>query len=444
MASSFSENFSPTDKLFKHSKARIKPTAKTSADSLIYGKFEREEFVFHPGKIIPKDANGVPLRFQLGKPFCLEDQLGGRKKIPDVLARRNGIPAAREGDKLFSAAEFDLKFFKNKHWGGGYIPGSNFGFARATQTTKESRKVFGKSLAQLWKKSPEIPEIVLRCLNYLRKPEHLRYDKWCCDQELSRGEHGSDLRREVKLLKYKFNTGIPQGPSVLDQVSQPKAVFDLFLLFLKELNPPLLTFKLYDKFIDSQMFDLERERVDALKPVVAQLPPANETVLGAVVAYLVELLSKKYRVYNGLTRETVAQWFGPLLLREDPLKPKRGLSADGQVERMLACQVMKIMLKYPRELFSPSLLSSSADMPENIPFPLQRHIQTMLDDIETVAELESWTAPGEETNTTDSLSGGSTLEVKDAEECIIQQYSKKLDGIIEELQVDQNARNIAR
>ena len=440
MAASFSDNFSASDKLFKHSKGRIARTTQDEAGDLIYGKFKKEEYVFHPGKIIPKDSNGVPLRFQKGKPYTLEDQLGMRKKIDDVLVRRNGIPAAREGDKLFSAAEFDLTFFKNKHWGGGVIPGSNFGFARATQTTKEGRKVFGKSLAQLWKKSPEIPEVILRCLSFLRKPENLKHDQWCRkNPESDVGSEGNaTLRKEVKLLKYKFNTGRKQGPAVFETISQPGVVFDLFLLFLQEMSPPLLTFKLYDKFIDSQMYDLERERVDALKPVVAQLPPAHETVLGTVISYLVELLSKRNRVYNGLTEDTVAAYFGPVVLREDPLKPKRGLSPDGNVERMLACNVMKLMLKYPRELFSPSLLSSSSDKEEHISFPLRRHIQAMLNDVETVEELDTWIAPGSDNYNLEVVADSSSRELKDKDPCILEQYRSRLEDIIDDLKVEKN------
>mmetsp|Transcript_3240 Transcript_3240/g.9899 ORF Transcript_3240/g.9899 Transcript_3240/m.9899 type:complete len:568 (-) Transcript_3240:251-1954(-) len=120
------------------------------------------------------DKDGRSMRLRRGEEVSLETYLGCRKKVPDQLARRNGIPCKMPGDKLYATPDLCVGYYNNKLWGGGVVPGSNFGFARATETTRESQRIFGKSLAELWCKCPEVPIIVDACLERLEAPDVLK------------------------------------------------------------------------------------------------------------------------------------------------------------------------------------------------------------------------------------------------------------------------------
>ena len=86
------------------------------------------------------DAEGYPCALRPPVDFDLEKEMGGKRSIPYIEQRRNGIPVARPGDRLVNAAEYIDGFYKNHLHGGGYLPGSNFGFARATETMSRARE----------------------------------------------------------------------------------------------------------------------------------------------------------------------------------------------------------------------------------------------------------------------------------------------------------------
>ena len=97
---------------------------------------------------------------------------------------RNGIPCKASGDKLFRTPTALPGFFtKDNSWGiqkghilrrlpgerPGVTPGSNWGFARATQSTREDQAVFGRDLVSLWRRQRSIPTAVLSCCERLEQ-----------------------------------------------------------------------------------------------------------------------------------------------------------------------------------------------------------------------------------------------------------------------------------
>ena len=93
--------------------------------------------------------------------------------------------------------------------GGGVIPGSNWGFARATESRREDAKIFGRELNQLWLRNPKVPKVVLSCCEAMEEGGIVPGLFGCCasrDSDAGTGiggnflvdasEFGSEKRRE--------------------------------------------------------------------------------------------------------------------------------------------------------------------------------------------------------------------------------------------------------
>jgi hypothetical protein len=84
---------------------------------------------------------------------------------------RNQIPYTKQGDKMYATPEYcpgyhKLLKGKNKN---GLVPGSNWGFSKATQSTREDAKIFGRDISLLWRHNPSIPEVVQLSVEYLEQ-----------------------------------------------------------------------------------------------------------------------------------------------------------------------------------------------------------------------------------------------------------------------------------
>jgi hypothetical protein len=394
-------------------------------------------------KVVLDPGSGLPMRRRAAVDFNLEKAMGQKKRMDEVLERRNGIEWKRAGDKLFAAADYSLGYYNNALWGGGVVPGSNFGFARATQTTSESLKVFGKSLAELWAKSPQLPAVVDMCLARLELPEALHspllFQQAMLEyhneepaaevavtaplpsskpSSLPRGgsvsgragagastgavpvagesggnqirdEHDAAAalaarRKEIRLLRNAFDVGRTKDIS-LDK-ADPRVAMGLLVLFLKEAKPPLLTYDLFEKIMRSQLEPTPAARVEALCPALAMLPAVNETVLFELVRYLSQLLSLPDRVVNS---RTLARVFAPVILREDPLKPALAFLSDDSFKRSLREDVVVCMLDNAASVFPASVLQPRKKRAE-VPFNLRRALGIALQEFDAVQELDRW------------------------------------------------------
>jgi hypothetical protein len=402
-----------------------------------YKLVDRRKVVLDPG-------TGLPMRRRAAVDFNLEKAMGQKKRMDEVLERRNGIEWKRAGDKLFAAADYSLGYYNNAQWGGGVVPGSNFGFARATQTTSESLKVFGKSLAELWAKSPQLPAVFDMCLARLESPEALHspllfqqamleYHNEEPAAEVAattplpsskpslprggsvsgragvgagastsavavagesggkqdRDEHDAAAtlaarRKEIRLLRNAFDVGRTKDIS-LDK-ADPRVAMGLLVLFFKEAKPPLLTYDLFEKIMRSQLEPTPAARVEALCPALAMLPAVNETVLFELVRYLSQLLRLPDRVVSS---RTLARLFAPVILREDPLKPALAFLSDDSFKRSLREDVVVCMLDNAASVFPASVLQPRKKRAE-VPFNLRRALGIALQELDAVQELNRW------------------------------------------------------
>lgn len=373
-----------------------------------FGAVGRKKIVLDPG-------TGEPCCERPADDFNLERAMGMKVRDGGKLIQRNGLGLVNPGDKLYASVEYSLGYYKNHLNGGGVLPGANWGFARATSSTRDSLRVFGRSLHELWARSPSIPAVVSMSLQYLERPETLvlpnlfqtveerirtartqRSSARSEQKRSSRKGSGSDTAYEarVKLMRQirgKFDKGQERQVDLPNQVDDPLVVSSLLTMFFKELTPPLLTYDLYDKMLDTQIHSDENERIASLRPAVASLPRPNQTVLAALISYLSQLVYPENSQYNGLTAHSLAEVFAPLLLRVKP-RVVRSLGPGGvEAEARSAISCVHMLIANCEDIFQASALHGGArSRKQHIPFHIKRHIRGILEEIDSVNDLDAW------------------------------------------------------
>lgn len=77
----------------------------------------------------------------------------------------------------------------------------------------------------------------------------------------------------------------------LSKCTDPHTVAGLLRLYFRELPEPLLTFDLYDSFIESHKKGVSQEqRVKITKQLVNQLPQPNQILLQFIIAFLARVV----------------------------------------------------------------------------------------------------------------------------------------------------------
>eukprot|EP00013_Stygamoeba_regulata_P016080 CAMPEP_0177688974 /NCGR_PEP_ID=MMETSP0447-20121125/34929_1 /TAXON_ID=0 /ORGANISM="Stygamoeba regulata, Strain BSH-02190019" /LENGTH=696 /DNA_ID=CAMNT_0019199281 /DNA_START=41 /DNA_END=2131 /DNA_ORIENTATION=+ len=146
-----------------------------------------------------------------------------------------------------------------------------------------------------------IPLLVRACINFLVARVH--------------GQVGL-FRKAVALqdvldLKMRF----AQGRIDLSADKDPHEVAAFLKLFFREMPSPLLTTALYDEFVDAAEIDDEHQRVEALKPVLAKLPPANVPLLQYMLSFFNCVAS--HNNTNKMDHSNLGIIFGPTFLRPE-------------------------------------------------------------------------------------------------------------------------------
>ncbi|GBM58957.1 Rho GTPase-activating protein 32 [Araneus ventricosus] len=140
----------------------------------------------------------------------------------------------------------------------------------------------------------------------------------CCTEFIE--QHGivdgiyrlSGVTSNIQKLRLAFDED--RVPNLLDEaiIQDIHCVASLLKMYFRELPNPLLTFHLYDKFVNAVQAD-EDVRLLKLRDVVQQLPPPHYRSL----EYLMRHLSKvaAYGFQTGMTPKNVAIVWAPNLLR---------------------------------------------------------------------------------------------------------------------------------
>nr|XP_033784042.1 rho GTPase-activating protein 1 isoform X2 [Geotrypetes seraphini] len=112
----------------------------------------------------------------------------------------------------------------------------------------------------------------------------------------------------VKEVQQKYNMGVPVNFQEYEDVHLPAVILKTFL---RELPEPLLTFKLYNDFVNFSNVE-ENKQVENLRKILQTLPQENYEVLRFLTTFLVQVSARSDQ--NKMTNANLAVVFGPNLL----------------------------------------------------------------------------------------------------------------------------------
>ncbi|KAJ1722190.1 hypothetical protein LPJ53_003364 [Coemansia erecta] len=167
-------------------------------------------------------------------------------------------------------------------------------------------KSFGIDLAKLMPDPKVIPVIVDKCLTEieLRGLEEVGIYRV------------SGAAADVSRLRQLFNTDPDAVDLSSDEFYDINVVSGVMKQFLRELPEPLMTYNIYEGFINAASIDDYDERLWAIKDLVHALPMANYTLLKRLVEHLERVTD--YEEVNHMYGTNLALVFGPSLLRPPP------------------------------------------------------------------------------------------------------------------------------
>ncbi|KAJ2781913.1 hypothetical protein GGI15_003082 [Coemansia interrupta] len=167
-------------------------------------------------------------------------------------------------------------------------------------------KSFGIDLAKLMPDPKVIPVIVDKCLTEieLRGLEEVGIYRV------------SGAAADVSRLRQLFNTDPDAVDLSSDEFNDINVVSGVMKQFLRELPEPLMTYNIYEGFINAASIDDYDERLWAIKDLVHALPMANYTLLKRLVEHLERVTD--YEEVNHMYGTNLALVFGPSLLRPPP------------------------------------------------------------------------------------------------------------------------------
>ncbi|SAM03584.1 hypothetical protein [Absidia glauca] len=174
--------------------------------------------------------------------------------------------------------------------------------AATTRTT-----VYGVSLEVLKERElKDVPPLVTKCINEI---ERRGLEEVGIYRVAGTGSVVQQLRKE-------FNSGASNV--IIDDYHYPdiNVVADALKQFLRELPEPLLTFVLYDEFINASASEDHDDRVYRIKQAILKLPIPNYQLLKRLVEHFVVVTD--YEAINHMYATNLAIVFGPTLLQPTP------------------------------------------------------------------------------------------------------------------------------
>ncbi|XP_076309682.1 rho GTPase-activating protein 44-like [Tachypleus tridentatus] len=136
----------------------------------------------------------------------------------------------------------------------------------------------------------------------------------CCLLENGMNEEGlfriAGRASKVKKLKNSFD--VLTTFDLTEYAQDPHTVAGALKSYLRELPEPLLTFDLYDEWMNAAKTVDPESRLQALWHVVQQLPEANRNNLRYIIKFLAKLAT--YAEVNKMSPQNIAIVFGPNLI----------------------------------------------------------------------------------------------------------------------------------
>ncbi|KAH6890727.1 Rho GTPase activation protein [Coprinopsis sp. MPI-PUGE-AT-0042] len=228
-------------------------------------------------------------------PRLWQERLAGSTEISfeaGVLGEMMGDDVLEIDIRSSSAGDEDRRGRIDDGWGGTY--NDKVFFSSDTQMAKLFRRVkfevdeeslqdrgkrtFGVDLAeQMMRDEVEVPPVVVKCCEAIEKYGIRSRDIYRLD----------DMSRKTTILKQRLD----EGADSVDLDAAPwshdiDTVASVLRLWLRELPEPLLTFHLYQEFINAAGIDIERLRYIRLHERVNDLPDPNYSTLKYLLGHL--------------------------------------------------------------------------------------------------------------------------------------------------------------
>eukprot|EP01087_Luapelamoeba_hula_P014352 TRINITY_DN4191_c0_g1_i1.p1 TRINITY_DN4191_c0_g1~~TRINITY_DN4191_c0_g1_i1.p1 ORF type:complete len:686 (+),score=134.37 TRINITY_DN4191_c0_g1_i1:1454-3511(+) len=202
----------------------------------------------------------------------------------------------------------------------------------ASGGSKIQYKLFGGDLKEILAREGRtdtgVPMLVERCVDYIRRKG--------MDAEGVFRLSGDSL--DVNYLKKQFQ----EGATVSDKEFEidVHAIASLLKLFFRELEPPLMTYELYDTFMIAATKD-----VATVRSVVLSLPPENLNLAKYLIYFLHEVST--YQAINKMAPANLSICFSPNLFRSkgSPLAMLTNSALTGTLTQM--------MISYPTYFWPP-------------------------------------------------------------------------------------------
>jgi len=164
----------------------------------------------------------------------------------------------------------------------------------------KTNKIFGEQLATtLSRENRKVPLAVVKMVEFL--------DKVIDTKNLFRSRADND-----KIVKLKDEFDSKPADQVDLSECDPFTICELLTQYFRELPEPLLSYELYDKFIDTFEYENSANQVEAMKQLLSLMPTRNLNLL----RYLMEFLARvhSHSRTNKMPASHLASLFGPALL----------------------------------------------------------------------------------------------------------------------------------
>jgi len=196
-------------------------------------------------------------------------------------------------------------------------------------------QIFEVPLAEALKREKtDVPKVLINTTEYLRKKGL---------DEIEGVFRISGSADKINQMKEE----IDKGHSVdLYQIPNPHTVSGLYKLYLRSLPEPLLTYELYDEFLEAGDITDTNERNEKFKALLKKLPRENSKVVAHIFLFLSEI--EQHNSKNKMSAENLSIVFAPIMLKKN--EDSKGPEAIFEMPK--ANKSVKLLIYSANEIFT--------------------------------------------------------------------------------------------
>ncbi|KAG4100936.1 RhoGAP-domain-containing protein [Neocallimastix lanati (nom. inval.)] len=205
------------------------------------------------------------------------------------------------------------------------------------------KTIFGINLAeQLNRDNLEIPEILVKCANYIEK-----YGLNTVGIYRLSGSN-SAIQKLRTLFDRDADQVILTDENVQDTLNNVTGVLKLYF---RELPNSLFTQELYSEFIEASKTEDERKRLVEIHELVNRLPDPNYLTLRYLIAHLDRVQANQKVNKMGISNLSII--WGPTLFGGCNMSKSDGSEADQFIDMKYQCKVVEVILSNCYAIFDP-------------------------------------------------------------------------------------------